>query len=87
MGVVPRDLLAVGVEPLNADERLWLRRLEDVLRVMPDRLYLLECGDQLFVIDRAASKSVNLHDNKASEAGVVLAIVRHGTMKITGVSG
>jgi len=55
---------------------------------MPARLLLVEGGDAVFIVDRAAAMAVDdLSDGKALRAGVVLADVNEATLKITGVSG
>ncbi len=83
-----REDLTPGVEPLTDEERKWIASLERVLKAQPDRLRLVECGDIIFVVDRAASGfDVELQDGKARENGVWLADVRHSEHKLTGVSG
>lgn len=75
------------VKPLSPEELRWLRRLESVLRDMPDRLLIMECADALSLIDRAAAKTLEIEDGKARQAGIVLADIKHGFLKVTGVSG
>jgi hypothetical protein len=79
--------LRADIKPLDADEKRWLKRLESVLRDMPERLYLIECGDALMLVDREAARHVDLYDGLARTNGVVLADVQHGSFKVTGVGG
>lgn len=81
------DDLAPGVEPLTDDERKWIRSLERVLRNMPERLLMIECGDVISVVDRKASREVDLEDGNAERNGVLLAHVDHSVRVLTGVSG
>jgi hypothetical protein len=75
------------VRPLDSAERRWLRRLERVLKDQPERLLLVECADSLLLVDRERARGVDISDGGAERAGVVLADVKHGTFKVTGVSG
>lgn len=78
----------MAVQPLTPEEKRWVRRLRAVFRDMPARLLLVEGGDAVFIVDRAAAMAVDdLSDGKALRAGVVLADVNEATLKITGVSG
>ena len=74
-------------EPLNKQELQWLRRFERVLKDMPARLWLVESGDALTLVDRPAARRFPLHDGHSANPRVWLANVKHGTMKVTGVSG
>jgi len=73
--------------PLTTAEKRWLRRLERVLHDMPRRLWLIESGDILKLIDRQAARDVLLHDGGANDPRVFLADVEHSGMKVSGVSG
>lgn len=75
------------IRPLDAAERRWLRRLEAVLRDMPERLVIMECADSLSILDRAAARESEMADGAAERDGIVLADVRHGFGKVQGVSG
>lgn len=81
------DALKVRVKPLTPDERKWLRRLERVLKDMPERLWLMECADSLLLLDREAAHLVDIEDGNARRNGVVLADVKHSVMKVTASSG
>jgi len=87
MRATPASELAEGVKPLTETERRWVRRLGAVLKDMPQRLMLIETGDVIQVVDRAAANGVDLEDGKAERNGVMLSTVDNSTMKLTGVSG
>lgn len=72
---------------MTPEELAWVADLERVFKAMPRRLKLVECADSVFVVDRAASHEVDLHDGKARANGVILIDVAHSVMVVTGVSG
>lgn len=72
---------------LTAIEKAWIASLSSLMRRMPSTLLLLECADCLMVVDKEASRSVDLEDGKARTAGVVLADIATAATKITSVSG
>lgn len=85
-----RTNLAEGVAPLTDNERAWVRSLERVFKAMPRRLLMIESGDSITVVDRAAAqgeRGVDLEDGRADKNGVALCDVRHGYGVLTGVSG
>ena len=75
------------VKKLTPAELKWCQQLNDLMKEMPKRLLLLESGDGLQVVDREASRGIDLEDGKAKQAGVVLFDVSSAVCKITSVSG
>jgi hypothetical protein len=53
---------------------------------MPRRLLLIESADTLEVVDAAAARSTELYDGRAGAAGIVLADIASGCMRITSTS-
>lgn len=82
-----KDDLAPGIKSLTEAERRWIGKMDALLQQMPKRLLMLEHGDNLYVLDRAAARDVELHDGNAKKNGVVLAHFENGSFTVTGVSG
>lgn len=74
------------IKPLNKAEKDWIKRFDSLLSEMPERLLAVECADSILIVDRNASKSVDMNDGGADAAGIVLATL-DSLFKITSVSG
>ena len=75
------------VKKLTPAELKWCQQLNDLMKEMPKRLLLLESAGGLHVLDKEASRDIDLEDGKAKQAGVVLFDVSYALCKITSVSG
>lgn len=87
MAITAEDELAEGIEPLTTKERAWFRRFQVVMTDMPERLLLVETADALLLVDRTAARGTAMQDGGAGRAGIVLATISEGTLKIASVSG
>lgn len=79
--------LSSDVEPLSETERAWLDEFAAVMERMPERLLVFECHGRVTIVDKAASRLVDLEDGKAHENGVVLASVISATCDIISAAG
>jgi hypothetical protein len=74
--------------PATKAERAWVENLAAVLRRQPKRFWLMECGDNLYVVDRVFADGCDLQDGRARRSGVIVAdLGDDGCMKVTGVAG
>lgn len=79
------------VPPLSAEELAWAKKLDALLGKMPARLKLIEVDDSLQLVDTAAAESALTTSRNGAfgalrDAGVVLADIGNGLLKISGMS-
>lgn len=91
MAVQVKDEDELQAPPLTAEELAWAKKLDAVLGKMPSRLKLIEVDDVLYVVDKSAAETaLDASRNGAfgalRDAGVVLADIGNGTLKIAGMS-
>lgn len=91
MSVMLEDEDELQVTPLSVDELAWVKRLDALLGKMPARLKLIEVDDRLKLVDRDAATAaldaaMNGSFGALRDAGVVLADIGNGTLKISGMT-